>query len=498
MNTTIAAISTAVSASGIGIIRISGPEAMDVISRIYRSKGGKKKIKEVPTHTIHYGYIYDGEEAVDEVLVMVMRAPKTFTGEDTVEIDCHGGVYAMNRVLETVLKNGAKIAGPGEFTKRAFLNGRLDLSQAEAVMDVIQAKNEYALKSSMSQLKGSVQKTIKEIRPTAMCSVPRFWEKVYSGVQEKINETTGLKKKLMLDALKVGREHNIEYVCKGLTPPALLHMKYKFYEKTIYSLLKKTIGIENGRFFPTAGAAIPPAVQEFILSVGINMVAGYGLTESTATVSCENDFDHVVGSVGRIMPHVEVKIGENNEILLRGVGITHGYYKKEAATKAAFTEDGWFHTGDAGYIKDGHLFLTERIKDLFKTSNGKYIAPQAIEAKLVVDRYIDQISIIADERKFVSALIIPEYKLVKEYAEKKGIKYASMEELLQDQQIIDLFKERIDTLQQQFAHYEQIKRFTLLPHPFSMERGELTNTLKIKRNVLNKNYAAEIEKMYEE
>ena len=164
MNTTIAAISTAVSASGIGIIRISGPEAMDVISRIYRSKGGKKKIKEVPTHTIHYGYIYDGEEAVDEVLVMVMRAPKTFTGEDTVEIDCHGGVYAMNRVLETVLKNGAKIAGPGEFTKRAFLNGRLDLSQAEAVMDVIQAKNEYALRSSMSQLKGSVQKTIKEIR----------------------------------------------------------------------------------------------------------------------------------------------------------------------------------------------------------------------------------------------------------------------------------------------------------------------------------------------
>ena len=164
MNTTIAAISTAVSASGIGIIRISGPEAMDIISRIYRSKGGKKKIKEVPTHTIHYGYIYDGEEVVDEVLVMVMRAPKTFTGEDTVEIDCHGGVYAMNRVLETVLKNGAKIAGPGEFTKRAFLNGRLDLSQAEAVMDVIQAKNEYALKSSMSQLKGSVQKTIKEIR----------------------------------------------------------------------------------------------------------------------------------------------------------------------------------------------------------------------------------------------------------------------------------------------------------------------------------------------
>ena len=164
METTIAAISTAMSASGIGIVRISGEDAMDVISRIYRSKNGKKNIKEVKSHTIHYGYICDGEETVDEVLVMVMRGPKTYTGEDTVEIDCHGGVFAMKKVLETVLKYGAQVAEPGEFTKRAFLNGRLDLSQAEAVMDVIQAKNEYALKSSMSQLKGSVQKTIKEIR----------------------------------------------------------------------------------------------------------------------------------------------------------------------------------------------------------------------------------------------------------------------------------------------------------------------------------------------
>ena len=164
METTIAAISTAMSASGIGIVRISGEDAMEVISRIYRSKGGKKRIKEVPSHTINYGYIYDGEELIDEVLVMIMRAPRTFTGEDTVEIDCHGGVFAMKRVLETVLKNGAEIAGPGEFTKRAFLNGRMDLSQAEAVMDVIQAKNEYALRSSIDQLKGSVQKAICDIR----------------------------------------------------------------------------------------------------------------------------------------------------------------------------------------------------------------------------------------------------------------------------------------------------------------------------------------------
>ena len=343
-----------------------------------------------------------------------------------------------------------------------------------------------------------IQMTIKEVRPTAMCSVPRFWEKVYTGVNEVIASATGVKKTLMQDAVKVGREHNVNYVCKGLTPPLWLHLKYKFYEKTIYSLLKKTLGLDRGAFFPTAGAAIPPAVQEFVLSVGINMVAGYGLTESIATVSCENNFDHEIGSVGKLMPHMEIKFGENDEILLKGPAITKGYYKKEAATKAAFTEDGWFRTGDAGYIKDGFLFLTERIKDLFKTSNGKYIAPQAIETKMVVDRYIDQISIIADERKFVAALIVPDYKLVEKFAADKGIQYASMAELLKHDAVMELFKERIETLQQQFAHYEQIKKFTLLPEPFSMAKGELTNTLKIKRNVLNKNYAAEIEAMYAE
>ena len=171
METTIAAISTAMSASGIGIVRMSGPESMDVISRIYRSKNGGKNIKEVKSHTIHYGYIFDGEEVVDEVLVMVMRAPRTYTGEDTVEIGCHGGVYAMKKVLETVLRNGAQIAEPGEFTKRAFLNGRLDLSQAEAVMDVIQAKSAVALKSSLQQLKGSVLRAIKEIRSAILYQI---------------------------------------------------------------------------------------------------------------------------------------------------------------------------------------------------------------------------------------------------------------------------------------------------------------------------------------
>ncbi len=343
-----------------------------------------------------------------------------------------------------------------------------------------------------------IQTTIKEIRPTLMCSVPRFWEKLYAGVQEKIAETTGIKKMLMLDAIKVGRIHNLDYLRVGKTPPRMIQLKYKFYEKTIYALLKKTIGIENGNFFPTAGAAVPDEICEFVHSVGIDMLVGYGLTESTATVSCTSKTGYDIGSVGQVMPEVEVKIGEDNEILLRGKTITKGYYKKAEATAAAIDEEGWFHTGDAGYFKNGQLYLTERIKDLFKTSNGKYIAPQALETKLVIDRYIDQIAIIADQRKFVSALIVPVYGFVKQYAKEKGIEYKDMAELLEHPKITALFRARIDTLQQQFAHYEQIKRFTLLPEPFSMEKGELTNTLKLKRPVVARNYKEVIDKMYEE
>lgn len=343
-----------------------------------------------------------------------------------------------------------------------------------------------------------IQTTIKEIRPTLMCSVPRFWEKVYAGVQEKIAETKGLKKLLMLDALQVGRAHNIDHLRLGKRPPLLLRLRYKFYERTVYSLLKKTIGIENGNFFPTAGAAVPDEISTFVRSVGINMIVGYGLTESTATVACTLPTGYAIGAVGVVMPGLEVKIGENNEVLLRGPIVTKGYYKKPQATAEAFDVDGWFRTGDAGYFKDGQLFLTDRIKDLFKTSNGKYIAPQALETQLVVDRYIDQIAIIADQRKFVSALIVPVYELLEAYAQEQHIAYTSREQLLTHPQIISMLQTRIDKLQASFAHYEHIKRFTLLPRPFSMDRGELTNTLKLKRNAVNSNFAEEIERMYQE
>ena len=344
-----------------------------------------------------------------------------------------------------------------------------------------------------------VQQSMRETHPTCMSSVPRFWEKVYMGVQEKIENSGLMQRKLFKHALKVGRKHNIEYLACGKQPPLGLHLEYEMLNRTVFSLVRKELGLENAHFFPTAGAAVSPYVEEFVHSIGIMMDVGYGLTESLATVSCDRvGGPFTVGSVGRPIEGLDVKISEEGEILLKGPTITRGYYNRDDITRESFTADGYFKTGDSGFIQNGELFLKERIKDLFKTSNGKYIAPQMIESKLLVDKYIDQLAIIADQRKFVSALIIPVYSLLEEYAREHDIPFSSREDLCQNEQIHKMLQERIDTLQQQLAHYEQVKRFTLLPHHFSLERGELTNTLKIKRRVLNENYKQEIDKMYEE
>ena len=344
-----------------------------------------------------------------------------------------------------------------------------------------------------------VQQSMKEPHPTCMSSVPRFWEKVYMGVLEKIEHSSAMQRKLFTHALNIGRKHNIDYLSKGKRPPLALHLEYEVLNRTVFSLVRKELGLENAHFFPTAGATVNPKVEEFVHAIGLNMVVGYGLTESLATVSCNHLGEpYTVGGVGIPIEGIDIKISDEGEVLLKGPTITKGYYNREDLTKAAFTDDGYFRTGDSGYLKGGELFLKERIKDLYKTSNGKYIAPQMIESKLLVDKFIDQICIIADQRKFVSALIIPVYSLLEEYAREHNIPFENHEQLCKDPKINEMMKERIDTLQQQLAHYEQIKRFTLLPHHFSMEKGELTNTLKIKRRVLNLNYAKEIDAMYEE
>ncbi len=342
-----------------------------------------------------------------------------------------------------------------------------------------------------------IQRSLRETRPTCMCSVPRFWEKAYATIQEKMSKMKGFKRLLVARALKVGRRRNIDYARRGLRAPWLLEKEYQFYEKRIFAPVRRVMGIENGNIFPTAGAPLSVNITEFFHTMGVNIVIGYGLSETTATVSCYPEIDWQLGSVGTVLPRLSVRIGDQNEILVKGPTIMRGYYNKPEATRDAFTGDGWFRTGDAGRMdSEGNLVLTERIKDLFKTSNGKYIAPQAIESRLGEDKYIEQVAIIADQRKYVTAIIIPAFEALKEYAQKKKIEYHSLEDLVKNSDIVKMIAERIDELQSSFANFEKVKKFTLLPREFTMEAGELTNTLKIRRPVINLHYAREIEAMY--
>ena len=343
-----------------------------------------------------------------------------------------------------------------------------------------------------------IQKTLPEVHPTLMCNVPRFWEKVYAGVHEKINSASPAMKKIFLDAIETGRRYNLEYKNKGIPAPCSLKLKFQFYNKTVFTLLKKVLGIERGRFFPVAGAPLSDTINEFLQSVNIPIAYGYGLSETTATVCFYPEIGFQFGSIGEVMPGVQVKIDPgNNEILVKGKTVMSGYYNKPEETRKAFTEDGFFRTGDAGRLEGNTLFFTERIKDLYKTSNGKYIAPQAIEMVMSGDNYIEQIAVIGDQRKFVSALIVPAYPLLEKYAGEKGISFESREELVKNKDIIRFIEARVEEHQKNLASYEKIKRFTLLPEPFMMG-CELTDTLKLRRPVVLQKYATEKEAMYEE
>lgn len=344
-----------------------------------------------------------------------------------------------------------------------------------------------------------IQQSMREMHPTCMSAVPRFWEKVYVAVKERMDNSGAVQRKLFYHALSVGRKRNVQYLSRGKRVPLALEMEYRVVNRTILSLVRKQLGLEHPNIFPTAGAYVSPEVEEFVHSIGLNMIVGYGLTESLATVSCDHLGEpYTIGSVGRPIEGIEIKISDEGEVMLKGPTIMPGYFRRDTTNAEVFDKDGFFHTGDSGYLKDGELFLKERIKDLFKTSNGKYVAPQMVEGMLLVDKFIEQISVIADQRKFVSALIVPEYDVLEEWAKENHIEFNDREELCRNRQVNAMMRERIETLQQRLAPYEQIKRFTLLPHHFSMESGELTNTLKLKRSVVNRHYQDVIDKMYEE
>ena len=344
----------------------------------------------------------------------------------------------------------------------------------------------------------TIQTALVDIHPTMMCNVPRFWEKVYGGVQDKIKSMPPTLQKIMRHAIKVGEEYRLNYKNQGKRAPLYLKLLYKLYKVTLFAKLKKVLGIQRGKFFPVAGAALSPEINRFLQSVSIPICCGYGLSESTATVCCYPDKHFDINSVGTVLDHVQVRIDpDTNEIQLKGPTIITEYYNNPEANKESFTEDGYFRTGDAGRLEGKTLYFTERIKDLFKTANGKYVAPQMIEGLLMLDPIFEQVAVIGDGYKFISALIFPNWDILKKEAHARGLNTErSTAELAQDHEIRRLLHAHIEQAQVSIANYEMIKRFTILAEPFSMENGELTPTLKIKRNMVYKHYAQAISDMY--
>jgi long-chain acyl-CoA synthetase len=342
-----------------------------------------------------------------------------------------------------------------------------------------------------------IQQRLPEVRPTLMCNVPRFWEKVYAGVHEKINGMPRPLQRLCLRAICTGRRYQLDCRRTGRRPPFGLSLFFHLYDRTIFTLLKRVLGLDRGRLFPVAGAPLADSIAEFLLSVHFPVRYGYGLSETSATVCFFPERDYRIGSIGTLMPDLQVKIDPaNREILVKGKTVMQGYYRNPEATAEVFTADGFFRTGDAGRLEGDTLFFLERIKDLFKTSNGKYIAPQAIELSLSGNKYVEQCAVIADSCKFVSALIVPAFSALEGWAKEEGAEYRNREDLIALPAVQQLFRTQIEESQQHFASYEKIRRFTLLSKPFSMDTGELTDTLKLRRRVIAERYAAEIAAMY--
>ena len=336
---------------------------------------------------------------------------------------------------------------------------------------------------------------LKEVRPTVMCTVPRIFEKIFTAIQDKRKEASPVKTKMANWALEVGNTYYNTHKRLDKKVPLELQLKYNIADTLVLSKLRALFG-GRIRFMPCGGAPLAADLVSFFHSFGLNVKCGYGLTETTATASLFGDTHFEFNSAGKSIAGSQIKIGANNEILIKGLGVMKGYYKKPEATAQVFKE-GWFCTGDAGTIDEkGNLVITDRIKDLMKTSGGKYIAPQKIEMALIMDSFIEQLAVIGDQQKFVTALAVPNFENLKKYAVANNITFNTVEELIADHKVIALFEKRFENLQQEFSEFEKIKKFTLLPKEFSIENGEITPTLKIKRKVVQEKYKVLIEKMY--
>ncbi|HOJ17684.1 MAG TPA: long-chain fatty acid--CoA ligase [Ignavibacteriaceae bacterium] len=340
----------------------------------------------------------------------------------------------------------------------------------------------------------SVSSDLLEIKPTLMTAVPRLFERIHSKVIKNFESQPAKKQKIINWSLETGRQYAQAKKRKNI--PVSLSLKHAVANKLVFSKLREKTG-GNIRFFISGGAALSRDLGEFFEAVGILILEGYGLTESSPVISANRIDNYKFGSVGKPFSSVEVKIAHDGEILARGPNIMQGYYKNKKETDATII-DGWLHTGDIGvFDAEGFLIITDRKKHLFKTSAGKYIAPTPIENLFLASKFIEQFILIGDRRMFLSALIVPDYEAIKEYADSNNIPYKDETELVEKKEIYDMMEKELAQFQKNLANYERVRKFALLDKPLTLEGGEITPTLKIRRNVIEERYKNLIEGMYE-
>ena len=341
----------------------------------------------------------------------------------------------------------------------------------------------------------AVAQNLGEIKPTLMISVPRLYEKIYARVIDSVESGSPVKRKIFYWALGVGKEY-INLVMDKKPIPGMLNIKQKLAFKLVFHKLHERVG-GNTRFFVSGGAPLSAEIAEFFGAAGIKILEGYGLTETSPVISLNLEDNFRFGTVGLIAPNVEVKIADDGEILTRGDHVMVGYFKKEEETKEAIDQDGWFHTGDIGIIEEhGLLKITDRKKNIIVTSGGKNIAPQPIENRLITSQYIEQALVIGDKRKFCTGIIVPSEENIKSRAEEFKLNFSNYTEMVALPEVDKLIYAEVERLTEGLASYETIKNFIFAKQPFTIESGELTPSLKVKRNVVEKNYADEIDKMY--
>lgn len=353
----------------------------------------------------------------------------------------------------------------------------------------------FGAKVSFLENPKHIPSALTEVKPTMMCAVPRFYQKIFAGLNEMVESGSGIKKKIFKWAMKTGSEIS-EYKRNNHNIPFVLKFKNKIAQSLVFNKVKNKLG-GNLWFMPCGGASLSEEITKFFDAMGIHITVGYGMTETTATLTAFPLLNYQHGTAGKIMGDTEIKIGENNEILVKGSGIMKGYFKKIQETADVFTKDGWMKTGDAGFINEtGNLTITDRIKDLMKTSNGKYIAPQPIENLLSNNNYINQIMVVAEGKPYVAALITPNFEALTEKLKILNIPFTNWMEIVENEKVKDFYHKLIEEIQKSLPGFEKVKKFTLLPAEFEIGSGEITPTLKVKRNIVAAKYAEIINRMY--